>query len=143
MHHGRMHADNARVKRDQTDQTRAANALRATISRHAQLAESYNCNILHINDQHFPNVVNKFNALIIRVKPPPRLQQVSMLPTLSSHCSEHIEPVELGAVFSVVPIVPDIACSSSAKEYVVPDVTCSPSPKEEYFDYSSWESEIW
>ena len=128
MKHRRMHANNARNQRQQTIQTTAANASCTTISRHVKLIESCNCNIQHINDPRFSPVTNKFNALIVLLKPPPRQQQVNMLPAMHSCCSEHIESVDPDVVFSAVPVAPDIA---------------SPGPKEECFDYNSWTSEIW
>ena len=116
MNHRRMHVNNARAQQPQAIQTRAANALHTTVNRHVKLVESYNYNVPCINDQRFSPVMNKFNALIVRVKPPPRQQQVNMLPAMHSCCSEHVEP---DVVFSSVPVAPDIASSS---------------PKEEHFD---------
>ena len=121
MKHRRMHTNDARNQRQQTIQTTAANASHTTISRHAKLIESCNHNVQCINDPRFSPVMNKFNALIVLLKPPPRQQQVNMLPAMHSCCSEHIESVEPDVVFSAVPVAPDIA---------------SPGPKEEHFNYN-------
>ena len=70
--HWRVYLSNNRNDRDQTIKTKAANALYTTISRHVKLIEKYHYNISYIKDKRFPPVINKFNALIVCMKPSPR-----------------------------------------------------------------------
>ena len=105
----RLHAKNAKKRREQTNQTKAANALHTTISRHVALMERYNDNISYIKDKRFPDVINKLNALIVYVKPSPKEQQVHMLPASRFYCSENLESIGPDVVFSAMPVAQE-AC---------------------------------
>ena len=62
-----------------------------------------------VEDERFPPIINKHNALIVLVKPSPRTQQVNMSRAISSYRSVHTQSV-----------LPDVVFSAQVIENVLP-----------------------
>ena len=120
--HWRKHSSNDCGDIVQTPKSIKAKSLYSKINRHVKKIEQNNYNFWAIvEDERFPPIINKHNALIVLVKPSPRTQQINMSRVVSSCRNVHTQRASPDVVFSA-PIIENVLPLECVLNRVLTDV---------------------